>query len=93
MRSRCIWQTIDRLRAAVERGLEARMVKKIGLGLVAIVVLFLIGGMVLPREVRVERSAYIDAPPSEVYALCSSFQNFIARMPCIIAISTDGACE
>jgi uncharacterized protein YndB with AHSA1/START domain len=52
------------------------MLKKILLGFVALVALLVAIAYVLPREVHVERSITIDAPPSAVYAKVSDFNKF-----------------
>jgi hypothetical protein len=42
-------------------------------GLGGLVVLFVIGGLVLPRRVHIERSACIEAAPEAIYPLVASF--------------------
>ncbi|MBT8078339.1 MAG: SRPBCC family protein [Gammaproteobacteria bacterium] len=50
---------------------------KILLGiLVALAVLFVIGGMLLPSEQHVERSVVVNAEPSEVFLLVNDFREF-----------------
>ena len=48
-----------------------KLVKLLGL-LVVIIAVFLGAGMLLPREVTVERSIEIDAPPSDIYPLVAN---------------------
>ena len=43
------------------------MVKKILMGLVLVVVLFVIGGFVLPTDYALAREITIDAPPAKVH--------------------------
>ena len=52
------------------------MLKKILLGLVAVVVLLAVIGMLLPRNSHVERSITIDRPASLIYATVNTFQRF-----------------
>jgi effector-binding domain-containing protein len=52
------------------------MLKKILIGLVAILVLGAVVGLLLPRHVIVERSVVIDRPPSLIFATLNSFQLF-----------------
>jgi effector-binding domain-containing protein len=52
------------------------LLKKIGLVAGLLVVLLLVGAYLLPREVRVEREARIDAPVSTVFALVDGFGRF-----------------
>lgn len=50
---------------------------KISLGVVLVLVgVFVVGGLLLPDEVEVERSIRIDRPPSEVYAVVNGFGRF-----------------
>lgn len=46
-----------------------KWLKRIGLVLVALIALFVIVGIVLPNDFRVERSVVIDAEPARVHAL------------------------
>ena len=57
------------------------MLKKIGLGLVAVVVLFLIVVATRPGEFRYERSAAINAPPDAVFPLVNDFHNWNGWSP------------
>ncbi len=50
--------------------------KRIGLVLAVGFVLFLVVGFLLPRQVHVERSVAIDAPPTTVFALLGGFRMF-----------------
>jgi effector-binding domain-containing protein len=52
------------------------MLKKILIGLVAIVVVLAVIGLMLPRHVQVKRSVAIDRPASLVYATLNSFALF-----------------
>ncbi|MEZ5499117.1 MAG: SRPBCC family protein [Steroidobacteraceae bacterium] len=57
------------------------MLKKIILSVVGIVVLLAVIGMLLPRQVHLERSIDIDRPASLVYATVNSFQRFAEWSP------------
>lgn len=57
------------------------MLKKIGLGLVAVVVLFLIVVATRPGEFRYERSAVINAPPDAVFPLVNDFHSWNGWSP------------
>ncbi|HEY2678754.1 MAG TPA: SRPBCC family protein [Steroidobacteraceae bacterium] len=52
------------------------MLKKILITLVVVLVLAVVVGLLLPRQVRVERSVLINRPPSMVYAVVNSFRLF-----------------
>jgi effector-binding domain-containing protein len=52
------------------------MLKRILVAIVAVLVLAVIVGLLLPRQVRVERSVSINRPASLVYAVVNSFQLF-----------------
>jgi effector-binding domain-containing protein len=52
------------------------MLKKILIALVAILVIAVIVGLLLPRQVKVERSVVIDRPASLIFATLNSFQLF-----------------
>lgn len=58
-----------------------RLLRRIVIGLVAIVGLFLIVGFLLPRNVTVERDLVVDAPPEAVFPHISSLQAFAAWSP------------
>ena len=58
-----------------------RIVKKLLIGLLALVAMLIVVGMFLPREVAVERSIVIDAPASKVYPHVSNLQATIAWSP------------
>jgi uncharacterized protein YndB with AHSA1/START domain len=50
---------------------------KISLGVVVfLVAVFVLGGLLLPDKVQVERSILIERPPAEVYAVVSGFERF-----------------
>jgi uncharacterized protein YndB with AHSA1/START domain len=57
------------------------MIKKILLGLVAIVVLFLVVAAFQPADFRVSRSATIAAPPATVFEQVNNLQNWNAWSP------------
>ena len=57
------------------------MIKRILIGIVALLVLFFVVGFLLPREVRVERSVEIDAAPQAVFAMVNDFQQFNRWQP------------
>ena len=57
------------------------MIKRILIGIVALLVLFFVVGFLLPREVRVERSVEIDASPQAVFAMVNDFQQFNRWQP------------
>lgn len=52
------------------------MLKKIVVALVAILIVLAVVGMLLPRNIRVERSVSIARPASLIYAVVDSFQLF-----------------
>ncbi len=52
------------------------MLKRILVAIVAVLLLAVIVGLLLPRQVRVERSVSINRPASLVYAVVNSFQLF-----------------
>lgn len=58
-----------------------RIVKRILLAFVAIVVILLAVGFLLPRQVRVERSATIDAPAGVVFANVDDLRRWEAWTP------------
>lgn len=53
-----------------------RMLRKLLLGLAALVVLLLAAGLFLPRSVHVERSIVTSAPPERVFPLVDGFARF-----------------
>lgn len=53
-----------------------RIVKRVLLLVVVVAVLFFGVGFLLPRQVHVERSAVVQAPPATVHYLLSSFRNY-----------------
>ena len=57
------------------------MIKRILIGIVALLVLFFVVGFLLPRDVRVERSVEIDASPQAVFAMVNDFQQFNRWQP------------
>ncbi len=50
-----------------------KVLKRVGLGLVAVVLLFVIVVMTRPSTFRIERSATVAAPPEAVYAQVADF--------------------
>src|ERR1700761_159058 len=52
------------------------MIRKILVGLIAVVVVLVVVGLILPRHVQVKRSVAIDRPASMVYAVVNSFVLF-----------------
>jgi len=52
------------------------MLKRILVAIVAVLLLAVVVGLLLPRQVRVERSISINRPASLVYAVVNSFQLF-----------------
>jgi hypothetical protein len=57
------------------------MLKKILLGLAALIVIFLIVVALQPNEYRVARSAAVAAPPEQVFAQVNDFHNWEAWSP------------
>ena len=57
------------------------IIKRILLGIVALLVLFFVVGFLLPRDVRVERSVEIDASPQAVFTMVNDFQQFNRWQP------------
>ncbi len=58
-----------------------RILKKLLVGLLALVAVLAIVGMLLPREVAVERSIVIDAPASEIYPHVNNLKATIPWSP------------
>lgn len=57
------------------------MLKKIGLGLVAVIVLVLAFAATRPGEFRVERTVTVQAPPGKVFAVLNDFHQFASWSP------------
>lgn len=57
------------------------MLKKILIGLVTAVLLFVAVAFVLPSKYQVSREIQIDRPPAQVYQLLNSFERFNAWSP------------
>ena len=57
------------------------IIKRILIGIVALLVLFFVVGFLLPREVYVERSVKIDASPQQVFAMVNDFRQFNRWQP------------
>lgn len=53
-----------------------KTLKKILWVLVALVVVFVVVGLLLPRQRRIERSIFIDSPPSVVFSQVNGFRHF-----------------
>jgi effector-binding domain-containing protein len=58
-----------------------KVLKRIFFVLVALVLVFVIVGFLLPRQRHVERSISIDAPPCVVFSQVNGFRNFSAWSP------------
>ena len=64
-----------------------KVLKRIFFGILTLVLIFVIVGFILPRERHVERSIFIDAPPTVVFSQVNGFRNlnswspFLAVMP------------
>jgi len=67
--------------ALLEQRLECTMLKRILVVLVALLIVLAVIGMLLPRNVRVERSVTIDRPASLIFAVVNSFQLFSKWSP------------
>ena len=57
------------------------MLKRVLIAIVAVLLLAVIVGLLLPRQVRVERSVTINRPASLIYAVVNSFQLFSKWSP------------
>jgi effector-binding domain-containing protein len=62
--------------AVSEGGLTVNTLKKIFFVLIGLVVLFVVVGFLLPKERHVERSIFIDTPPSVVFSQVNGFKHF-----------------
>ncbi|GAA4390664.1 SRPBCC family protein [Hymenobacter koreensis] len=60
---------------------QMKTLKKIGLGLLGLVVVLAVVGMLLPRHVHVERSLTMQAPPAVVFEQVNTLQNWEAWSP------------
>lgn len=58
-----------------------KIVKGIIIGIVGLIALLAVVGFFLPREIHVERSAYIEAPPAEVFRLVNDMREFNSWSP------------
>jgi effector-binding domain-containing protein len=65
-----------------------KVLKRIFFVLVALVLIFVIVGFVLPRQRHVDRSIFIDAPPSVVFSQVNGFRNFTDWSP-FVAVMPD----
>jgi len=65
-----------------------KVLKRLVFGVVAIVVIILVVGLLLPRTRHVERSIVIDAPPCVVFAQVNGFKNFTDWSP-FVAVMPD----
>lgn len=59
------------------------MLKKIGIGVLAVVALVVLVGLVLPKDYRVERSVVVAAAPEKVFAQVNSLRNWQPWSPWI----------
>jgi uncharacterized protein YndB with AHSA1/START domain len=57
------------------------MLKKVAIGLGAVIGLLLVVGLLLPSKIHVERSATIAAPKSTVFATLTSLREFVKWSP------------
>ncbi|MCY3605991.1 MAG: SRPBCC family protein [Gammaproteobacteria bacterium] len=57
------------------------IIKRILIGIVALLALFFVVGFLLPKDVRVERSMEIDAPPQAVFEMVNDFRQFNSWQP------------
>lgn len=57
------------------------MFKKLFYSIVIIIIIFVVVGLFLPRQVHIERSAQIDRPATLVFALLNSYSSFNAWSP------------
>ena len=57
------------------------IIKRILIGIVALLVLFFVVGFLLPRDAYVERSVEIDASPQQVFAMVNDFRQFNRWQP------------
>ena len=57
------------------------IIKRILIGIVALLVLFFVVGFLLPKEIRVERSMEIAAPPQAVFGMVNDFRQFNSWQP------------
>lgn len=57
------------------------IIKRILIGIVALLVLFFVVGFLLPKDVRVERSLEIDASPQAVFEMVNDFRQFNRWQP------------
>ena len=53
-----------------------KIVKRLLLVCLVIVCVLIVVGLILPQQVKVERSVVIDAPPHEIYPLINDFHQF-----------------
>lgn len=58
-----------------------KILKRIGLTLLAIIVLLVLVAFLLPRKIHVERSIVINKPIADVFAVVNDFSNFNAWSP------------
>jgi effector-binding domain-containing protein len=64
-----------------------KVIKRLFFAIVAVLVILVVIGFLLPRQRHVERSVFIDAPPSVVFSQVNGFKNFndwspfVALMP------------
>jgi uncharacterized protein YndB with AHSA1/START domain len=58
-----------------------KILKVTGLVLVSIIILFVLAGLILPKEVNLEREIVIEAPVDSVFPMVVSFENFVTWSP------------
>lgn len=64
-----------------------KVIKRLFFALIAVLVILVVIGFLLPRQRHVERSIFIDAPPSVVFSQVNSYRHFndwspwVALMP------------
>ena len=57
------------------------IIKRILIGIVALLALFFVVGFLLPKDIRVERSMEIAAPPQAVFEMVNDFRQFNSWQP------------
>jgi effector-binding domain-containing protein len=60
----------------IEGGEKMKFIKKLFFALIAIVLILVAIGFLLPRQRHVERSVFIDAPPSVVFSQVNGYRHF-----------------
>ena len=57
------------------------IIKRVLIGIVALLALFFVVGFLLPKDIRVERSLEIGAPPQAVFEMVNDFRQFNSWQP------------